>query len=513
MTDFAASQLPRFLESHKNEKSERMTTSYGVPMATRTAVLTAGRRGPMLLQDHVFLDELQRFDRERNPERVVHAKGAGAHGYLEITHDITQYSKASVFSKVGKKTPMFIRFSTVGGERGSADTARDPRGFAMKFYTDDGIWDLVGNNTPIFFIRDPILFPSFIHTQKRNPATNLKDPNMVFDFMSLRPETLHQFMFLFSDRGTPDGFRHMDGFGSHTYKLINEKNEGFWVKFHFKTSQGIKNLPVEEAGRLAGDDPDYATRDLYNAIEAGNYPEWKFYIQVMKESEAAGCPFNPFDLTKVWPHKDYPLIPVGKIVLNKNPNNYYAEVEQAAFAPAHIVPGIDFSPDKMLQGRIFSYTDTQLHRLGPNFQQLPINCPFSKPPQNIQRDGPMCLFKQGAEPNYYPNSFGNTPEPENKEQDLVHKFEVNGVVHRWESRDEDNYTQPRIFWEKVLDEPSRDRLCENLAGPLSKCAPHVQERSIKEFTKVHPDFGNQVRHLICQSAKGKGQSGDCKRMS
>nr|APZ88358.1 catalase [Bursaphelenchus xylophilus] len=513
MTDFAANQLPRFLESHKNDKSERMTTSYGVPMPTRTAVLTAGRRGPMLLQDHFFLDELQRFDRERNPERVVHAKGAGAHGYLEITHDITQYSRASVFSKVGKKTPMFIRFSTVGGERGSADTARDPRGFAMKFYTDDGIWDLVGNNTPIFFIRDPILFPSFIHTQKRNPATNLKDPNMVFDFMSLRPETLHQFMFLFSDRGTPDGFRHMDGFGSHTYKLINEKNEGFWVKFHFKTSQGIKNLSVEEAGRLAGDDPDYATRDLYNAIESGNYPEWKFYIQVMKESEAAGCPFNPFDLTKVWPHKDYPLIPVGKIVLNKNPNNYYAEVEQAAFAPAHIVPGIDFSPDKMLQGRIFSYTDTQLHRLGPNFQQLPINCPFSKPPQNIQRDGPMCLFKQGGEPNYYPNSFGNTPEPENKEQDLTHKFEVNGVVHRWETRDEDNYTQPRLFWEKVLDEPSRDRLFENLAGPLSKCVPHVQERSIKEFTKVHPDFGNQVRHLICQSAKGKGQSGDCKRMS
>ncbi|CAD5231291.1 unnamed protein product [Bursaphelenchus okinawaensis] len=513
MTDYAADQMNTFLKEHKDGKAERMTTSYGVPMPTRTASLTAGLRGPMLLQDHVFLDEMQKFDRERNPERVVHAKGAGAHGYLEITHDITQYSRACVFKTVGKKTPMFIRFSTVGGERGSPDTARDPRGFAMKFYTEDGIWDLVGNNTPIFFVRDPILFPSFIHTQKRNPATNLKDPNMMFDFMSLRPEAIHQYMFLFSDRGTPDGYRFMNGYGSHTYKLVNDKNEGFWVKFHLKTAQGIKNLSAEEAGRLAGEDPDYATRDLYNAIEAKDYPEWNLFIQIIPESDEKELPFNPFDLTKVWPQGDYPLKPVGKIVLNRNPKNYYAEVEQVAFAPSHIIPGIDFSPDKMLQGRIFSYTDTQYHRLGPNYQQLPINCPFSMKPRNTQRDGPMCLFdNQGGEPNYYPNSFGATPEPQNREQELTHKFEISGVAHRWESRDDDNYSQPKVFWEKVLDEEHRDRLCQNLAGMIEKCASHVQERCVKEFSKVHPDFGSQVRHLLCESASNKQEEKMQKRM-
>lgn len=299
------------------------------------------------------MDEISHFDRERIPERVVHAKGAGAFGYFEVTHpDIQKYSAAKVFNAVGKKTPIAVRFSTVGGESGSADTVRDPRGFAVKFYTDDGIWDLVGNNTPIFFIRDPILFPSFIHTQKRNPATHLKDPDMFWDFISLRPETTHQVLFLFSDRGIPDGYRHMNGYGSHTFKLINENGEPTYCKFHYKTDQKIKNIPVDRANDLSANDPDYSIRDLYNAIAKGDFPSWTFYIQVMSYAEAQKASFNPFDLTKVWPHCDYPLIPVGKLVLDRNPNNYFAEVEQIAFSPANLVPGIEPSPDKMLQGNL-----------------------------------------------------------------------------------------------------------------------------------------------------------------
>ena len=285
---------------------------------------------------------------------------------------------------------MFIRFSSVGGERGSADTVRDPRGFAMKFYTEEGNWDLVGNNTPIFFIRDPFLFPNFIHTQKRNPVTHLKDPEMMWDFWTLRPEALHQVMFLFSDRGIPDGFRHMNGYGSHTFKLVNKEGKAVYCKFHAKTSQGIKNLPLEKAQKLASDDPDYALRDLHNAIANGDFPQWDFFIQVMTFDQAAHFPWNPFDLTKVWPHKEHPLIPVGRIVLNRNPQNYFAEVEQAAFAPSRVVPGVEFSPDKMLQGRLFSYPDTQFHRLGPNFMKLPINCPFRTHVRNYQVDGWHC---------------------------------------------------------------------------------------------------------------------------
>nr|XP_008509599.1 PREDICTED: catalase [Equus przewalskii] len=311
--------------------------------------MTAGPRGPLLVQDVVFTDEMAHFDRERIPERVVHAKGAGAFGYFEVTHDITRYSKAKVFDQIGKRTPIAVRFSTVAGESGSADTVRDPRGFAVKFYTEDGNWDLVGNNTPIFFIRDAMLFPSFIHSQKRNPQTHLKDPDMVWDFWSLRPESLHQVSFLFSDRGIPDGHRHMNGYGSHTFKLVNAKGEVVYCKFHYKTDQGIKNLSVEDAARLSQEDPDYGLRDLFNAIATGNYPSWTLYIQVMTFDQAETFPFNPFDLTKVWPHKDYPLIPVGKLVLNRNPVNYFAEVEQLAFDPNNMPPGIEPSPDKMLQ--------------------------------------------------------------------------------------------------------------------------------------------------------------------
>lgn len=329
-----------------------VTTAFGAPIGIKDATQSVGPRGPLLLQDVNFLDEMSHFDRERIPERVVHAKGAGAFGYFEVTDpEIQKYSAAKLFSQVGKRTPIAVRFSTVGGESGSADTVRDPRGFAMKFYTEDGIWDLVGNNTPIFFIRDPILFPSFIHTQKRNPATHLKDADMFWDFISLRPETTHQVMILFSDRGIPDGYRHMNGYGSHTFKLINDKGEPIYTKFHFKTNQKIKNLDVERAHELSASDPDYSIRDLYNAIAKGDYPSWSVKIQVMNYDQAQSAPFNPFDVTKVWPQGEYPLIPVGQFTLDRNPNNYFAEVEQIAFSPANLVPGIEPSPDKMLQGK------------------------------------------------------------------------------------------------------------------------------------------------------------------
>ena len=369
-------------------------------------MFSVGKRGPILLQDENYLDEMSHFDRERIPERAAHAKGAGAYGYFEVTHDITQYTTAKIFEKIGKRTPVSARFSTVAGEMGSADTLRDPRGFSIKFYTDDGNWDVVGLSFPIFFIRDPTLFPSFIHTQKRNPQTHLKDANMFWDFISLRPETTHQMMFLFSDRGIPDGYRYMNGFGTHAFKLINAKVEAVYCKFHFKSAQGIKNLDVHRAQELAGKDPDYATRDLFNAIGNGNYPSWDMSIQVMTFKEAEKFKFNPFDVTKIWSQKDFPLISVGRLTLDRNPNNYFAEVEQIAFAPSHLVPGIEPSPDKMLQGRLFSYPDSQRHRLGANFMQIPVNCPYRVSVRNFQRDGPMTVTdNQGGAPNYYPNSF------------------------------------------------------------------------------------------------------------
>ncbi|GMT16300.1 hypothetical protein PFISCL1PPCAC_7597, partial [Pristionchus fissidentatus] len=471
----------------------RMTTSNGAPIPNKNAVLTAGRRGPMLMQDVVYMDEMAHFDRERIPERVVHAKGAGAHGYFEVTHDISKYCKADMFSKVGKQTPMFIRFSTVGGESGSADTARDPRGFAMKFYTEQGNWDLVGNNTPIFFIRDPILFPNFIHTQKRNPQTHLKDMNMMWDFFSLRPESTHQMMFLFSDRGTPVGYRHMNGYGSHTFKLVNAKGEPVYCKFHFKTNQGIKCFSASDAGRLTGEDPDFAIRDLYDSIERGDYPQWNMFIQVMTFDQAEKWKFNPFDVTKVWPHGEFPLIPVGKFVLNRNPQNYFAEVEQSAFCPAHVVPGIEFSPDKMLQGRLFSYTDTHFHRLGPNYIQLPINCPFRSRPHNTQRDGAACLYSQGGAPNYHPNSF-NGPVDVASVKDS--EWKVTGDVDRFNTHDDCNFDQPRDFWLKTLDEGHRNRLVENIVSTLKDCKPFIIDRTLGNFKQVHPDMYEKARKLI-----------------
>jgi catalase len=491
--DPASDQLLRFKDAQKAPAT--LTLSNGAPISTKTAVTTVGPRGPMLLQDLTFLDELAHFDRERIPERVVHAKGGGAYGYLEITHDtITKYSKAKLFDTVGKKTPLFIRFSTVGGESGSADTARDPRGFAMKFYTEDGNWDLVGNNTPIFFIRDPILFPSFIHTQKRNPATHLKDPDMFWDFLSLRPESIHQVMFLFSDRGTPDGFRHMNGYGSHTFKLVNNKNEAFYCKFHFKTDQKIKNLGADKAHDLSAADADYSIRDLHNSIENGDYPSWSFYVQIMTFAEAEKVRFNPFDLTKIWPHAEYPLIPVGKVVLDRNPKNYFAEVEQSAFCPAHLVPGVEPSPDKMLQGRLFSYTDTHYHRLGKNYLQLPVNCPFRARVNNSQRDGPACVNEnQAGAPNYHPNMFSG-PAPQKSAAD--HVFKATGDVDRYETEDEDNFSQPGNFWRKVLKPEERQRLVENISGHLKNANETIRQRAVKVFTQVDPEFGQGVEKAM-----------------
>ncbi|CAD1478067.1 unnamed protein product, partial [Heterotrigona itama] len=374
----AAEQLTEYKKHSKGERPVLLTGN-GTPIANKKASLTVGSHGPILLQDFVYLDEMSHFARERIPERVVHAKGAGAFGYFEVTHDITRYCKAKVFSSIGKRTPIAVRFSTVGGESGSADTARDPRGFAVKFYTEEGIWDLVGNNTPIFFVKDPLFFPSFIHTQKRNPVTHLKDADMFWDFLSLRTESMHQVMILFSDRGIPDGYRHMNGYGSHTFKLVNAHNEIVYCKFHYKTDQGIKNIFSDKAAEISSSDPDYSIRDLYNAIASNNYPTWTFYIQVMTASQAKNFRWNPFDITKVmivWPHDEYPLIPVGKLVLDRNPDNYFNDVEQIAFDPAHMVPGIEPSPDKLLQGRLFAYGDTHRHRLGPNHLQLPVNCPY-----------------------------------------------------------------------------------------------------------------------------------------
>uniref|UniRef100_A0A8C0FUY4 Catalase n=2 Tax=Strigidae TaxID=30459 RepID=A0A8C0FUY4_BUBBB len=476
------------------QKPDVLTTGAGNPIGDKLNILTVGPRGPLLVQDVVFTDEMAHFDRERIPERVVHAKGAGAFGYFEVTHDITQYCKAKVFEHIGKRTPIAIRFSTVAGESGSADTVRDPRGFAMKFYTEEGNWDLVGNNTPIFFIRDALLFPSFIHSQKRNPQTHLKDPDMMWDFWSLRPESLHQVSFLFSDRGIPDGYRHMNGYGSHTFKLVNASGRAVYCKFHVKTDQGIKNLSVEEAGRLASTDPDYGIRDLYNAIAKGDYPSWSFYIQVMTFEEAEKFPFNPFDLTKIWPHGDYPLIPVGKLVLNRNPVNYFIEVEQMAYDPSNMPPGIEPSPDKMLQGRLFSYPDTHRHRLGPNYLQIPVNCPFRTRVANYQRDGPMCVSdNQGGAPNYYPNSFSG---PEDQPMVKESRMAVSGDVQRFNSANEDNVTQVREFYTKVLKEDERQRLCKNIADHLKDAQLFIQKRAVKNFTDVHPDYGARIQALL-----------------
>ncbi|XP_046674973.1 catalase isoform X2 [Homalodisca vitripennis] len=485
----AEDQLEDFKK--KQQTAPLLTSSNGAPVEDKTNSVTVGPRGPIVLQDFTLIDELAHFDRERIPERVVHAKGAGAFGYFEVTNpEITKYCKAALFSEVGKKTNISVRFSTVGGESGSADTVRDPRGFAVKFYTEDGNWDLVGNNTPIFFVRDPVLFPSFIHTQKRNPQTHLKDPDMFWDFISLRPETTHQVMFLFSDRGIPDGYRHMNGYGSHTFKLVNAANEAVYCKFHYKTDQGIKNLDTGKAAELSSSDPDYSIRDLYNAIARGDFPSWTFYVQIMTFKQAENYKWNPFDLTKVWPHSDFPLIKVGKLVLDRNPGNYFVDVEQAAYSPAHLVPGIEPSPDKMLQARLFSYTDTHRHRLGPNYLQLPVNCPYKVTLNNNLRDGPMCFGNnQAGAPNYFPNSFNGQKE---SPRGGYLKFSATGDVAKYNSADDDNFSQATLFWKKTLNEEERNRLVNNIVGNLKAASSFIQDRAVKNFSQVDLDLGQRL---------------------
>ncbi len=469
------------------------TTDAGIPAPSDNDSLTAGPDGPILLQDHYLIQKMAQFNRERVPERVVHAKGGGAHGFFEVTEDVTPWTSADFLKRRGARTPVFVRFSTVAGELGSPDTVRDPRGFAIKFYTDEGNYDLVGNNTPIFFIRDPSKFSDFIHSQKRMPDTNLRDNTAQWDFWTLRTESMHQVTFLMSDRGTPHDWRHMNGYGSHTFMWINAGGERFWVKYHFKTEQGIQNFTDAEAKAMIAEDPDFHVRDLYQSIARGDAPVWRLEMQVMPFEAAADYRFNPFDLTKVWPHADYPPIPIGRLVLNRNPENYFAEVEQAAFEPANMVPGIGPSPDKMLLGRLFSYPDTHRHRIGTNYLQLPINQPKA-PVSSYNKDGAMRYRHAGAQPVYAPNSFGG-PAADLNRYGTDPGWGVQGEIVRAAyslHRDDDDYGQAGELVRRVLSPADREHLTNNLVGHLKPVRPDIQARAVECWRKVDPALGAGV---------------------
>lgn len=472
-----------------------LTTSAGAPVSDNQNSLTAGAHGPVLLQDYQLIEKLAHQNRERIPERPVHAKGWGAYGTLTITNDIAQYSKAALFSEVGKQTEMIARFSTVAGELGAADAERDVRGFALKFYTEDGNWDMVGNNTPVFFVRDPYKFPDFIHTQKRHPKTNLRSPTAMWDFWSLSPESLHQVTILMSDRGLPQSVRHINGYGSHTFSFINAEDERFWVKFHFKTMQGHEHWTNAEAAEVVGRTRESTQEDLFNAIENRDFPKWRFCVQVMPETDAEKTPFNPFDLTKVWPHADYPLIEVGILELNRNPDNYFAEIEQLAFAPSNIVPGIGFSPDKMLQARIFSYADAHRYRLGTHYEALPVNAPKC-PVHHYHKDGPMRFFdNNAANPDafYEPNSFRGPVEDERFREPPL---KISGDADRYDHREgNDDYGQPRALFE-LFDEGQRARLFSNIADAMAGVPEDIIQRQLVHFHRVHPDYALGVAKAV-----------------
>jgi len=474
--------------------TNKLTNNVGAPVADNQNSMTAGPRGPMLLQDVWFLEKLGHFDREVIPERRMHAKGSGAFGTFTVTHDITRYTRAKIFSGIRKKTDLFVRFSTVAGERGAADAERDIRGFAIKFYTDEGNWDLVGNNTPVFFLKDPLKFPDLNHAVKRDPRTNMRSARNNWDFWTSLPEALHQVTITMSDRGIPYSYRHMNGYGSHTYSLINAKGQRFWVKFHLKTRQGIRNLTDQEAEAIIGMDRESHQRDLLESIEKGDFPRWDMKIQVVPEKDAARFPFNPFDLTKVWSHKDYPLIDVGVLELNKNPENYFADVEQAAFNPANIVPGIGFSPDKMLQGRLFSYGDAQRYRLGVNHHLIPVNrarCPV----HTFHRDGAMRVDdNHGATLGYEPNSYGEWQEqPDFREPPLC----LEGAADHWDHHedDDDYYSQPGALFGLMTPE-QRKVLFENTARAMGDAPRKIKIRHIGNCLKADPAYGRGVARAL-----------------
>jgi catalase len=487
--------------SDQPSKPPRTTTDSGIPAPSDEFSLTAGEQGPALLHDHYVVQKMQHFNRERVPERVVHAKGSGAHGFFEVTQDVSEFTKADLLSAVGKRTPAFARFSTVAGELGSADSARDPRGFAVKLYTEHGNWDIVGNNTPVFFVRDPSKFQDFIHSQKRLPDTGMRSNQMQWDFWTLSPESAHQVTILMSDRGTPRTYRNMDGYGSHTYSWVNAGGTSHFVKYRWRTKQGIENFTDAEAKDMTREDPDVHRRDLRAAIADGDYPEWTLTVQLMPFADAYSYRFNPFDLTKVWPHGDYPEIEVGRLVLDRNPESFFAEVEQAGFNPSNLVPGTGLSPDKMLMARIFSYHDTHLHRIGTNYEQLPINAPKC-PVHSYNKDGAM-TYRADASPVYAPNSTGGPQADTELGQDLTWPL-ASGEIGRFPNRhhaEDDDFGQARALVNDVMDDTDREHLAGNIVGHAAdkEVSDEMHQRVIAYWTNVDANLGAQV-------AAGLGES-------
>ena len=466
-----------------------LTTTAGAPVADNQNSITAGPRGPLLIQDYHLMEKLAHQNRERIPERVVHAKGSAAFGTLTITKDITKYSKAKLFSEIGKKTEALLRFSTVAGERGAADAERDVRGFALKFYTEEGNWDMVGNNTPVFFVRDPLKFPDFIRTQKRHPSSNLRSPTAMWDFWSLSPESLHQVTILFSDRGLPQGYRFLNGYGSHTYSFLNAHGERNWVKFHFKSMQGIRTWTNAEGNAVIANDRESAQRDLYEAIEKGDFPSWRFSVQIMSEAQAEKVAYNPFDLTKIWPHAEFPLIEVGVLELNRNPKHYFAEVEQSSFSPSNIVPGISFSPDKMLQSRIFAYADAHRYRVGTHYESLPVNAPKNHV-AHYHADGSMlATIPERGNAFYEPNSFSGPVEDHSVAEPPL---KLEGAADRWNHRDgNDDYIQPRALFH-LMSKAQQEVLFDNIAAAMQGVPVAIIARQVAHFAKIDPAYGAGV---------------------
>lgn len=473
------------------------TTDAGMPTTSDAHSLTLGPNGPVLLHDHVLLEQMAHFNRERVPERVVHAKGSGAFGRFEVTHDVSQFTKAALFQP-GVKTPLVVRFSTVAGEQGSPDTWRDPRGFAIKLYTSQGNYDIVGNNTPVFFVRDPMKFGHFIRSQKRLPDSGMRDNDMQWDFWTLSPESTHQVTYLMGDRGIPRTYRYMNGYGSHTFSWVNAGGEKFWIKYHFKTDQGVDFLTQAEADAMAGSDGDFHRRDLREAIDRGEYPTWTLYVQVMPFDDAPDYRFNPFDLTKVWPHSDYPLIQVGRMTLDRNPANFFAEIEQAAFEPSNMVPGVGPSPDKMLLGRMFSYPDTHRYRIGPNYMQLPVNQPLGTQAHTYTFDGPMRYQHPGDQPVYAPNSYGG-PAASEAFGDLAGWEAAGEMVREAYSLHaaDDDVSQPRTLLTQVMDDAARERFISNVSGHLSNAVSEpVLVRAFEYWRNVDAEIGKRIEDAV-----------------